>query len=119
MKLRILSVHNGGDYDNEYVMLEAVENCNIGFYMLADSTYVNPLQVSDKLRHIYWMPHQKVESGERVSVWTKPGTNTIKINDAGVVIHRLFWGLNTAVWNDEGDCAVLFQLREWKFFEID
>ena len=119
MKLKVLRVHNHGDHKKEYVIMEVVENCNIGRYMLADSTYVNPGQASDKLRHVYWLPNKQVKKGERVTGWTKPGSSTTVINKADYTIHRLFWGLSAAVWNDEGDCAVLFHLQQWKFFEVE
>ena len=35
MKVRVISVHNQGDYQNEYVMLEATQDCDIGKFILA------------------------------------------------------------------------------------
>jgi hypothetical protein len=85
--------------------------------MLADTTYLNNGKVSNKLRHTFWFPDKDVKKDQLVSVWTKPGTDTTSETDSGTKIHRFFWGLNRAVWNDTGDCAILFALTTWQFFE--
>ena len=115
MKVRIKSVHGHGDFYKEYVLMEVVEDCNIGHFILADSTYTGEHQVSNRLRHILWIPDKTVKQGDLVSVWTKGGANTTVTNDQGQTVHRFFWGLETAVWNDEGDCAILFNINNWQF----
>lgn len=85
------------------------EDCDIGHYLLADSTYTSSDIVSNKLRHTFWIPDKKLKENDLVSVWTKAGSNTTAKTDNGETIHRFFWGLRTSVWNDEGDCAVLFE----------
>lgn len=116
MKVRIISVHGYGDFDNEHVLMEVVEDCDIGQFILADSTYTGEHEVSNRLRHILWLPDKPVKQGDLVSVWTKGGRDTTVATDQGRTVHRFFWGLKTAVWNDEGDCAVLFDIGDWQFF---
>jgi hypothetical protein len=116
MKVRIISVHGHGDYDKEHVLMEVLRDCDIGNFILADSTYTNEHKISNRLRHILWIPDKFVKQGDLVSVWTKSGTNTTVTNDQGRTIHRFFWDLKTAVWNDEGDCAVLFDINAWRLF---
>jgi len=116
MNVEIISIHNHGDFDNEYVLLRALEGCDIGRYVLADSTYTSDGKVSNKLRHIYWFPDQAVKKGDLISLWTKSGKSTITESNSGTPIHRFFWGLQTAVWNDDGDCAALLEINTWQFF---
>lgn len=117
MKAKIISVHNQGDFDKEYVLIEITEDCDIGRYIVSDSTYTDDGKVSNKLRHIYWFPDKSVEKGDLVSLWTKSGTNTTTKSDSGAPIHRFFWNLKTAIWNNDGDCAVLLELNSWQFFK--
>jgi hypothetical protein len=117
MKVKIISVHNQGDYDEEYVLMEVKESCNIGKYILADSTYTDAGHVSNKVRHTFWIPDKDVEKGDLVSVRTKTGTDTTIIKASGTRVHRFYWGLKTAVWNNDGDCAVLFELNTWQLFK--
>lgn len=115
MKLKILSIHNHGDADKEFVLLQAMEDCDIGRYALADSTYTADNKVSNKLRHFYWFQDRNIKKGEYISLWTGKGSDTIATKD-GVPLHRFHWGLASAVWNDTGDCAALLEISTWQFF---
>lgn len=117
MKLKIISVHNHGDFDKEYVMLKANEDCDVGRFVLADSTYTADGKVSNKVRHTYWFPDKNIKKDELVSLWTGPGNNTTAKTNDGTTVHRFYWGLKTAVWNDGGDCAVLLDIQDWQFFK--
>lgn len=116
MKLEIISLHNRGDVEKEYVLMEAKSDCDVGRYVLSDSTYTAAGKVSNKLRHIYWFPDKEVNKGDLVSLRTGTGKNTTLTNASGTTIHRFFWGLKTAVWNDDGDCAVLIEAKTWQLF---
>ena len=117
MNLKIISVHNHGDFDKEYVLLKAQEDCDVGRFILADSTYTEDGKVSNKVRHTFWFPDKKIKKGELVSVWTCSGTSGKRETDSGTPIHRFYWGLKTAVWNNDGDCAVLLDVNTWQFFK--
>lgn len=114
MKLKILSIHEQGDAAKEYVRLEVIEDCDLQYYGLADTTYTSKGTISNKLRHFFWFPEKDVKKGERVVLRTGTGTNGEYVIEGGKKVHRFFWGLQSAVWNDEGDAAVLFQIRGWK-----
>lgn len=116
MDLKITSVHNHGDFEEEHVLLEVTGDCDVGRYLLADSTYTADGKVSNRLRHLYWFPDRQVKRGERVSLWTKKGENTTATLKDGTKVHRFFWNLETAIWNDSGDCAVLIEAKTWQFF---
>lgn len=114
MKLKLVSINGNGDFDKEHVLLKALDDCDVGRYMLADSTYTASKQVSNKLRHIFWFPDKTVKKDDLISVWTKSGNDTTSKTDSGTPVHRFFWNLKTAVWNDEGDCGILFEIADWK-----
>ncbi|MEX2410160.1 MAG: hypothetical protein WD607_02105 [Candidatus Paceibacterota bacterium] len=118
MNLEIISIHNNGDQNKEYVLMKVLQNCDAGHYILADSTYTDDGKISNKVRHTYWIPDKEVEKGDLISIWTKDGKNTTSKTDSGTPIHRFFWGLNKPVWNDEGDCAVLFEVNTWQIFSV-
>jgi len=113
MDLKILSVHNHGKANEEYVLLEATADCDVGNYLLADSTYTSSGSVSNKLRHVFWFPDKKVKSGDLVSLRTGIGKSGEVINNAGTKVHRFYWNLKTPVWNDDKDCAVLIESANW------
>ena len=45
---------------------------------------------------------------------TGTGTNDEYVTSDGKTVHRFFWGLESAVWNNDGDAAVLFEIKTWK-----
>ena len=114
MKLKVLSIHEQGSANKEFVWLEVVESCNLKYYGLADTTYSSDDKISDKLRHFFWFPSREVKKGERIVLRTGTGTNDQYTTTDGKKVHRFYWGLKSAVWNDDGDSAVLFEIAAWK-----
>jgi pimeloyl-ACP methyl ester carboxylesterase len=52
----------------------------------------------DARNHVFTFPDFSLSAGASVKVWTKAGTDDAE---------NLFWGRRAAVWNNEGDTAVL------------
>lgn len=117
LALKILGVHNQGNQLEEFVLLQALADVDIGPYGIADSTYVSASTISNRLRHTYWFPDKKVSKGALILLRTCEGKDgPIKYGDQPA--HRFFWGLKTSVWNDTGDCAVLLRIDGHKFFAV-
>jgi hypothetical protein len=115
MDVKIISVHNHGDQNEEYVELLVTDNCDIGMYMISDTTYKSSGNVSNKLRHIFWFPDKKVQKGDYVFLYTKTGSNSDSKNKVNTTTYKLYWNIGGAIWNDTGDCAVLFKLEDWTY----
>lgn len=114
MKVSIRSIHNHGDAKEEYVVLDVNEDCKLQYYMLQDTTYTNNGNISSKLRHSYWLPSYDAKKGDEIIINTRSGKNLIPVREKGGKKFTFYWGLNSAVWNDEGDCVVLFEINTWK-----
>jgi hypothetical protein len=113
MKVEIHSLENRGDQNEERIWLKVNEDCNLTYYIISDTTYTSSNSISNKLRHIYWFAPKEVKAGDWVLLHTKNGTNSESNNKAGTKTHIYYWGLNRPVWNDDGDCGVLFELKTW------
>lgn len=113
MDLKIKAVHNHGDAAEEYVLLEVTDDCNLEFYMICDTTYASPGYISNRLRHTFWFYAKEVKKGDLVIVRTAVGKDSTFTNTAGDTVHRFYWGLRSAVWNNTGDAAVLMNICEW------
>lgn len=113
MKLRIDAVHNHGQANEEHITMTVLEDCNLRYYLVMDTTYTKDGKISNTLRHVKWLPDRQVSKGDRVSLWTKKGDDT-KVTTNGVTWHRCFWNSNAPLWNDDGDAAVLFEVNTWK-----
>jgi hypothetical protein len=116
MKLEIRSVKSHGDLANERIMLKAISDVNIGAYMISDTTYQSDHAISNKLRHIFWIPDKDVEEDDLIVIYTKSGTDKrVRNSNSGKSTHFFYWGLEGPIWNKGGDTAVLFFLNDWSF----
>lgn len=113
MKLKINSLVNKGDQNKERIWFNVVEDCDLKYYLVTDTTYTSENAISNKLRHVYWFSSKSVKAGDYVVLHTKKGQQTETGNDKGTRTHVYYWGLDRAVWNDAGDCAVLFEVKAW------
>jgi len=110
MKLKIISVKNQGVASKEYVMLKALEDCNLSSYMILDNTYDASGELSNKSRHVYIFPECSVKEGQFVCLNTGKGKYKLGKTDKGNPLHYFYWGLEHSVWNDDGDVAHLIRI---------
>lgn len=114
MKLKIFSIEGKGDLEKEVVWIEVIDTCGIQNYVVSDTTYANENHISNELRHIFWFPTKEVSKGDLIALWTKSGSIRIGRNNRNTNTHHFYWKLGRTVWNKDGDCAVLFELNDWK-----
>lgn len=113
MKVEIVAINKAGKANEEYIALKVLEDCNLKYYMIADTTYVNESAISNKVRHTYWFASCDVKKGDFVWLFSGKGEDTKRGNSTNTTTHLRFWGLGGAVWNNEGDCGVLYELNSW------
>lgn len=118
MDLKIHSIQNRSDQSKEYIDLVATSDCDIGRYQLADSTYTAQNLVSNKLRHVFWLPDKIVKAGEYFRVFTGTGTDGTVTTPNGSVVHKIYWNLKQAVRNDASDTALLMKIEGWQQFKV-
>lgn len=110
MKLKINSI----DKTNERVWIQVLDDCDLSYYMLCDTTYYANHSISNELRHLYWFPRKYVKRDDWILLYSKNGTEKSVLNDKGTTTHIFFWDLDSKVWNNDGDAAVLLELNTWK-----
>jgi hypothetical protein len=115
MKVKILSVKDVGIVNEERIILEVTEECNIGKYLIAITHYVsgdNSISVVQK--GSYFFPNLQVKKGDWVVLYTKNGTESEKKNSDGTTSYFYFWGLSAENLTKENDCFVLIEVNTWK-----
>lgn len=112
MGLEIVNVENHGDLSTERITLRATSNnVNIWNYLLTDTTYRGDGSISNKLRHVFdfdCLDAIILNSGDCVVLYTGKGTDQI-VENSGVKIYIIHWGLNETIWNKDGDKAFLIK----------
>ncbi len=113
MNIKIRGVSDSTTSDKERLVLEVLRDDDIGYYVVFDTTFTKDGNVSNKVRHSYWFPDKKVKTGDLVVLYTKSGTDDEKASKDGSTSHFFYWGLDKTIWNNEGDCAVLLEAKNW------
>lgn len=119
MKLKIRSIHGHGKATEEYVIIDVLSDSDAKYYMIADTTYTQSGGISNKVRHTHWFYPTDLKKGDVLVLHTGPGTDRSDKQTNGVTYHQRFWGLKSAVWNDDGDGALLFEINTWKTTKVD
>src|SRR5262245_45754753 len=114
MKLEIVGIIDRRDRQNERLWLKAIADLNLAYYVVFDSTYTSTTSISNKMRHAYWFASQQIRAGDHVVLYTRQGNASQSRNADGTTSHFLFWGAENTVWNNTGDCAVLFEVNTWQ-----
>jgi hypothetical protein len=113
MKVEIRGVADSGTHEKERLILDVKEDDNIGDYLITDTSYTSDGKVSNKLRHPYWFIDKKVKKGDVVVLYTKKGNYSETKNANGSTTYFYYWGLDSSVWNNDKDCAVIMHIDEW------
>ena len=116
MNVELLYIKDKSDPEKERVVISVLTDCNIGDYVLFDTTYSGN-QVSNKLRHSYWFPDKKVSKGDKVILYTKKGREKVKENLSGTKSHFFYWNLENTIWNKDEDCALLMKIEDYSVLE--
>lgn len=118
MLIDLVDIKGRGNASKEFVHLLANSDCKLGYFILADTTYVSPGVVSNRLRHQFWWPTSDIaRKSDHIFVFTGIGSNSVVTNN-GVTSRYYYWNLKEPVWNDSGDTAILFQLQDWQTKQV-
>lgn len=116
MQARIKRIDRG-DLETEKVVIEALEDCNMGRFLLFDTTYDESGIESNKNRHMYLFSDLHVQKDDFVVLYTRQSrANDLQLfqNKRGTTTYNLYWNLDTTVWNNTGDTAYLVHYDAWE-----
>lgn len=118
MDIKIVTVLHQGDEKKEYIVLQALDKCNLKPYMILDNTYDTDGVASNKHRHVFKFPDWTVEKNEYIFLTTKPGLNKKGQTNTKEPASYLYWGLNSSVWNQSGDKVHLVKITDSTVFNV-
>lgn len=119
--LRIDRVVDYGTHTSERVEITVLRNCNLVDYILSDTTYTGENTISNAVRHTHWFKNKNVIQGDQIVLYTKPwirGLATTEQLPDNKTRHVIYWGLDSFVWNNDGDCAVLFKISNYSTYRV-
>jgi len=114
MKIEIVKILDRGTANKERLWLRVLQDTNLQFFIVFDTTYTSTISISNLQRHAYWFYPKDVKAGDNVILHTKQGIPSESKDTSGTTNHYVFWGLDKTIWNNTGDCAVLFEINTWQ-----
>ncbi len=110
MDIKFKYIKDAGIFDKERIVYIVENDCDLGKYLVAESTILSNNKFSSKIQNVFWLPDWEVKKGDLVVIYSKEGTHHKVINDDGSVTHFMYWGLTSAhSQNIQTPCVVMFE----------
>lgn len=115
MKINIRSYADAGDLANERLVLNVLEDTDIGNYAILKSSISNTGGATWGSKVAYWFPNKEVKKGDLVVLYTKNGTSSSKELRSGGIAYFYYWKRDSAIWGGSPpqSVAVLLEAPHW------
>ncbi len=112
MEIIISSFGDKGFLANERVGFSVKSRCNLKHFLIFRTTFTEGGFVN-RSNNAYWFLPTDVEPGDKVVLYTKVGSDSIKTNSDGTKIYFRYWGLSEPIFTNEKNGIVLAALDNW------
>lgn len=120
MDLKIINVKDIGDIDNERAVFKALNDSNLKNLMIADNTFDDEGEPSNKHRHLFKFPNKDVKKDDRIVVYSKEGNPKSRISkNKKCNLHFFYWNSEKTIWNKDGDKCHLIEIKNVKSKSIE
>ena len=113
MELKITAIGDKGSLKNERIGLKATSDCQLKYYQIFKTRFHKSGGFYNRSESVYWFAPEDVKSGDRIVLYTRKGTDSVKDNDDGTKTYFLYWGLKTPIFTDEKNGVVLVEISSW------
>jgi hypothetical protein len=113
MEITILSIGDRGDLGNERIGLKVLKECDLKYYILF-STNLTENSFYNRSKASYWFAPLKVKAQDKIVVYTKKGSDSIKSNEDGSTTYFFYWGLENPLFNEPKNGVVVGELKTWE-----
>jgi len=114
MELKIISVGDKGDLQNERIGLQAIKDCEIKFYQLFRTEFLESGGFYNRSTAAFWFAPKNIKAGDKVVVYTRTGVDKSEVKADGTTVHFFYWGLNQAIFTDNKHGVVLAEMVNWE-----
>lgn len=114
MKMKVIGVRNPGDLQNERVVIELLEDVEIGNYISFFSKDLGGEVISAKMLYPLWLPNKKLSAGDRVVIYSRDGEKCEKKTNEGQTVFFVYRGLVNAVCVTDKIRASLIEISDWE-----
>ncbi|WP_448101788.1 hypothetical protein [Luteibacter jiangsuensis] len=115
MKLSIKTFADAGVLEKERLVLRALEDVDIGDYLVLRTKRSNKGGATGGGVDAYWLPDLEVKAGDLVVIYTRKGTSSKKELTGGRTAHFYYWKKDKTFWDaKDGNYAVLMETGAWR-----
>ncbi len=111
-KLKFIKILGKGNYWQECLVLEVLQDCNIGMHVVIKATFSDSSEEYLNCRDVYWFSQQNAKEGDLIWLYSCTGNDGVLIENSKITIHTLFWGLPAAIWSNGADVVVLAEATD-------
>lgn len=115
MKFKVRGVRDPGDLAKERVVIEIMDDGNLGTLILASTKQQSPNRVSARIKNPYWVPDQEAKKGDLLVVYTKAGGRNSRENDDGSSSYFFYLGSEKALYEQPDQTVTVFSISSWRF----
>ena len=115
MKFTIDGLKEPGNLEKERVVIEILEDGNIGTLLVASTTQQAEDRVSSQINNPYWIPDQDVKKGDLIIIYTKSGQKNNRKNHSGSSSYFFYIGMEQPLYSENNKTVVVFDVSEWSF----
>ena len=117
MKLSIRGVANAGELGKERLILDVVQDADLGDYVLMRTGFRNG-NVTIGVRNALWFQYEDVSSGDVVVIYSKAGQANQNETETNTV-YFYYWHQTECLWGADNSVPVLLDAPDWGFLAPD
>jgi hypothetical protein len=115
MKLEIRSFADAGVLEKERVVLRAIDDVDIGDYVLLRSRVGAEGGPTSGRKDAYWLPDIVISKGDLVVIYSRGGKSAKKALSSGKTAHFYYWYQKKTFWGpNDGNTLTLIEASEWE-----
>ena len=113
MDLKIVSIADKGNINDERIGITVLKACELSFFMLFKTTF-NTNGFYYIANDAFWFVPQKVAVGDKVIIYSKAGINSTKINTDATTTYFYYWQKTAPIFTSAKDGVVLSKVETWE-----
>lgn len=114
MELIITSIGDKGDLKNERIGLKATKQCELKFYQLFRTEFLENGVFLNRSKATYWFAPKIINVGDKVVVYTRTGVDSYETKPDGTTVYFFYWGLTEPIFTDDKKGVVLTEIKTWQ-----
>lgn len=112
MALVITGIGDKGNLNSERVGFRVTAKGNLKYYVIF-STHFTENGFYNRSKDAYWFAPEDVQTGDKVVLYTRSGSDSFQNNDDGSKTYFKYWGLSQPIFIDAKKGIAVAEIDNW------